>query len=117
MGEKKHQNFGAVMAILSAAMFFLLLTAVAWQGNDPDASSWMFIYGYGAGVTAFHRTYILLTAMGALVYFAGALSTFPGMENAVLANEEARESGGLLIACLWMLILSTHHYLQKRDQV
>jgi hypothetical protein len=119
MGEQKHQNFGVPMAILATIMFFLFLTIVAWQGNDPDASYWIFIYGYAAGVTAaaFHRTYIVLTAMGALVYLVGAITAFPGLENNVLENEEARESWGLAITSLWMIILSAHWYLRKRGQV
>lgn len=116
-----------MLRVVSVIMFVLLLLCVVVQYNDPDGLVWMLIYGYGTVVTAFAvaKRYTVFAAVGAVGYLAGFFYWLPGIvvENPthLLTDlqmgergvEEAREAIGLLIAAVWMLVLSIVWYRNR----
>lgn len=106
------------MKAASIVFGLLLLFFAVVQYNDPDPEVWMLIYGIGATlcfvqVASFRPviSYLSLAfALGCLIF---AIINWPslwmGFEQTEPPNinvEQARESCGLLIVCLFMFINS-----------
>ena len=101
-----------------AACVFLLSAALQW--NDPDPLPWIVIYSLAATscllVTrnSACRTFALAIALGSALWAAtlapqvlGAVSfsaMFQDMQMKNTAVEQGRETGGLLMISLWVMI-------------
>lgn len=95
----------------------LLLFAVV-QYNDPDPEVWMLVYGIGVAlcflqVTSYNRIISYLSLAFALVCLIFAIVNWPsvwmGFDQTEPPNinvEKARESCGLLIVSMFMIINS-----------
>ncbi len=93
-------------------MFLLFMTCIALQYNDPDPLLWMPIYAIPALLSLLyflHRGYLWVTLMAGVVYIIGAIYWCPPLGSVpgnIFNNEEVREAGGLLLAGVWMSLLS-----------
>jgi uncharacterized membrane protein YqgA involved in biofilm formation len=112
--------------IMAAAFLFSVIV----QYNDPDPIRWMVIYGLALSACILSLRHRLkwqfsgLIALAALLWASilaphvigkttiGALFESFHMTNEIV--EEARETGGLLIVALWMLILSIVAFRAKQ---
>ncbi len=110
-----------VMRALTALMGLLFLLALAVQYNDPDWPPWMAIYGSAAlacllalrgrlprGLPALVGAVAAVWAVTLVPRVVGQVApseVFREVAMASLAIEEARETGGLLIVAVWMLVL------------
>ena len=116
---------------LNGMMTVLFVLCVAVQYNDPDALLWTLIYAYAVIVTgmAAANRYTIFVVIGFVGFFLGFLYLSPGFlevsDPADLVTdirmdekgvEVAREAGGLLIASLWLLVLSVVWYRRRGDQ-
>lgn len=113
----------------SAIMFIVLLLCVIVQINDPDPIRWMLLYGAGAllSVLAFRRIYTPAAPLLLLAYFGIAVYLMPTWNPAAVGDllnqskminhdvELAREALGLLIAAVWMAVLSWKWWQGRRS--
>lgn len=108
--------------VISIVMALLFITAAIVQYNDPDALLWTLIYGSAAVVTLLFLTEKItsfVTTIGAVAgivvaislgyeaisegFMFSSLGTWQ-MQN--IAEEKAREAGGMLFIALWMLVMT-----------
>lgn len=119
------------MKIISYVMALLFITAALVQYNDPDAFLWMVIYGAAAVITIFFilgkitsfvttaatvATLVVAVTLGYEAFTEGFRFTSLGtwqMEN--IAEEKAREAGGMVFITLWMLVMTFQ--LRKSDTI
>lgn len=108
-----------VFRLASAVMALCFVFATAAQTNDPDPIRWMVAYGVAAALSAaaaLNRYYFWPAAIACAVYIIAALPLLPELWHASLASfsswkmvsaadEEARETAGLLISGIWMAAL------------
>jgi hypothetical protein len=110
--------FRIVNIIMAAAFIF----PVAVQYNDPDPIQWMAIYGLAAAACIlsvrgklswkFSATVGVAALAWACLIAPGVLSRpfpttmFDSFHMTGVADEEARELGGLLIVLAWMVVLT-----------
>lgn len=101
---------------LCAGMVVVFLASCAVQYNDPDPFVWIIAYGIAGVFTGFAfagRLTPLVIPVG-IVYLAWSMFNMPhiGPSN-WLSNEEARESGGLMISAIWMAMLTAAWYRKR----
>jgi len=117
-------------SILNIIMMLAFLFSVAVQYNDPDPIQWMAIYGAAAAACIlqlrgkldwkFSATVSAAALLWALFILPGVLSRpFPtsmvdSFHMTGVADEEARELGGLLIILTWMIVLTIH--LRRKEK-
>ena len=109
-----------ILRPLNIGMIFAFLLCAAVQYNDPDPVQWMAIYGVAAGACVLAlrgRLSVLAAALIAAVALTWAAALAPGvagritlaeiltLSNVALLAEEGRETLGLLIVGLWMIVL------------
>ena len=110
-----------VLRPLNIAMTIGFLLCAAVQYNDPDPVQWMTIYGAAAGACLLSlrgrlpRWVAVLVAVVALAWSVAvaqgmvgriAVSEILTLSNVTLLAEEGRETLGLLIVGLWMIVLA-----------
>lgn len=98
---------------LIIAVVFLLFSIV--QLNDPDPLVWIGIYGFvciGAVLTMLRKIHPAVLLIPLPFYLAGSVYLWPGTYEGITMSmgykpgiEEARESLGLLIACISLVVL------------
>ena len=107
------------MRIANVIMLVVFLMSCAVQYNDPDPALWIFYYGVAAVFTtlAIAKSYTWWTAVAALGYLVGFAYYIPAwtVETVKLLKESkmssldvelARESFGLLMCAVWMIVLT-----------
>jgi drug/metabolite transporter (DMT)-like permease len=100
-----------ILRPLNIGMTIIFLLCAAVQYNDPDPLQWMTIYGVAAGACVLAlrgRLSVLAAALIAAVALTWAAALAPGVagrSNVALLAEEGRETLGLLIVGLWMIVL------------
>lgn len=111
-------------------MTILFLVAAVLQFNDPDPLEWATIYGTVSVITALFLLQKLnwyVTAIASIVAVVASIfigiaamqeagliaSSLDSWQMQNMAEEKAREAGGLLIIALWMLFVTMK--LRKRD--
>lgn len=107
------------MRIANGVMLVVFLCCIAVQYNDPDPVSWIFYYGVVAVfcILALRGIYTWVGGVVAVLYFLGAAYYLPGwnIETVLLLQEPkmyspavelARESFGLFLCGVWMLVLT-----------
>jgi hypothetical protein len=100
------------MKILSGGMILLFIASCAVQYNDPDPFTWIAAYGAAGLITGLAmagRESKLPWAAGA-IYLAWALWNMPKKGGNWFNIEEGRESIGLLICAVWMVVLAALEY-------
>ncbi|MFN0122461.1 MAG: transmembrane 220 family protein [Blastocatellia bacterium] len=118
------------MKALNYFMLLAFLLSVAVQYNDPDPARWMLMYGAAAVACAlFARglnlwylfTGVALVALFWMVAIAPAIlgkvaiaDLFQAWEMKNHDIEIARESGGLLIVIVWMVLLAIASFRRER---
>lgn len=111
-------GFRILNFIMAAAFIF----SIAVQYNDPDPIQWMAIYGLAAAACIlslreklswkFSATVGVAALAWACLIAPGVLSRpfpatmFDSFHMTGVADEEARELGGLLIVLAWMVVLT-----------
>jgi len=120
-----------VSRIFFGFFFFMFLLFTYWQFNDPDAWFWISIYGFAAvmaGMAAFQKYSVPLLLIAAVLSFIGFVYQYPSsvsgwiqqewmqkdLSMKTYSMELARESFGLLIVCLVMLIAAAVAHFEKR---
>ena len=117
--------------ILNVIMTVAFLFSVAVQYNDPDPVRWMAIYGAAAAACIlsltgnlswkFSAAVGLAALLWAAVWAPGVFSRpFPTtmvdeFHMTGVADEEARELGGLLIILIWMTVLTLVSRKKKQE--
>ena len=100
--------------ILNVILLLAMVASMAVQYNDPDGVRWMFVYGFAAAMCANalrgHHNKILL-GIGLLGYIIGAVMLIPDQWDGWITNEIARESGGLFISSLTIVILLIQSFM------
>ena len=110
-----------LVSVANVVMFFVFLSFVAVQYNDPDPYLWMPMYGAAALSCWLRwkaRPYKLLAAITALVALVWAgfwapdvlgkvdfVDMFSSWHMITIHVEEEREMYGLLIVAVWMAVL------------
>ena len=109
-----------ILRALNIAMTIIFLLCAAVQYNDPDPVRWMTIYGVAAAacvlalrarLSAFAAALIAAVALTwAAVLARGvvgriSLAEILTLSNVALLAEEGRETLGLLMVGLWMIVL------------
>jgi uncharacterized membrane protein len=118
------------LRILNIIMILAFLFSVAVQYNDPDPIQWILIYGAAAAACILEQRGKLNWKFSAIVAAAAllwAIFILPGVLSrpfpktmvdqfhmTVVADEEARELGGLLIILTWMIVLTIH--LRRKEK-
>ena len=112
MTETRVMHPGLVAAVVVLFFSFALL-----QLNDPDSWLWVLAYALVAGLWAWGAlrplSYVLVRALG-FAYGFGAAWFWPGrvdgltdeMMSAKPHIELARESGGLLVSAIFLMVLA-----------
>ena len=117
------KNRSRLFLIFSYVVTTLFLVSAAVQYNDPDGIYWIVFYGAAALITwlfikdRLHWVIPGLLAMGVLV--GAGLLGFDVISNGTidqvmgrswqmqnLVQEKARESGGMLVVGIWLLVLA-----------
>lgn len=114
-------------------MLLAFLFSVVVQFNDPDASTWIAIYGLAAaacGLELSGRGNLGMAGATGIVALAWALQLAPGVIGDVpfgsmfgdwemqdVGIEESREMYGLLIVAGWMAVLAGATYRANRRGV
>lgn len=97
-------------------MIGIFLISCIVQYNDPDPGIWLIAYGLAAVATALPLAgrHTLLPLVLGLAYFGWAMFNMPHVAPGTwLQNEEARESGGLMVCAIWMAILTAAWYRHR----
>jgi len=116
------------MRIASGIMLAVFLLSMAVQYNDDDGLLWAAYYGFSAALTlaAIYDRYTVLAPLAFVPYTVGSLYLLPAWNPITLARllsepkmvnddvELARESLGLAICAVWMLVLSWHWYRRRQ---
>lgn len=105
----------AINIIILVAM----LASVAVQYNDPDGVIWAIIYVYAAimAVGALRSSYSApMLFIGAIGYLVAWKTLLPGDLEGWVNSEVARESGGLFIAGLCMIVLIIQMFMAKMSK-
>lgn len=113
---------GRTWTILNAAMLLVFVFSAVVQMNDPDPLVWVAMYGAAAFACVLalmrrgHWSYPALVSVVSLVWVAtyaprvlGRVpfgSMFGAWEMADTGIEEARETYGLMIVAVWMVVLA-----------
>ena len=108
---------------LSLLMVVLFVTAAYLQWNDPDATLWYFVYGIAALASLLFYlgklNFVVALILGVL-YIVGAVMLWPEKWEGVTIGEgeienieRARESLGLLITALIMLLYAVRSRVSK----
>jgi hypothetical protein len=121
-GTERRGRGALALRIANVVMLLAFLFSVAVQYNDPDPIQWMAIYGLAAAACALSLRGTLSWKFSAAVGVAAlawACLIAPGVFSRPfpttmvdsfhmtdVADEEARELGGLLIALVWMIVLT-----------
>ncbi len=116
--------------VANIIMLIAFLLSVAVQYNDPDPIQWMLVYGAAALACALQlrgkldwRVPVVIASAAVIWFFIilpGVLSRpFPttmldSFHMTSVADEEAREEGGLLIVLGWMAVLGYYQWRKKR---
>jgi len=115
------------MRIASGIMLAVFLLSMAVQYNDEDGLLWMFYYGVSAALTvaALFERYTVLAPIAFVPYVAGSAWLLPAWNPITLMQllrepkmvnndvELARESLGLAICAVWMLVLTSQWYKRR----
>lgn len=112
-----------ILGLFWGAIFLLF---AGWQFNDPDPMVWVTIYGMSAILcllAAFDRVPVLIFPAVAIAALIGTFLLWPdryqglSLENGYTPGiEEARESLGLAIIALAMILLGLFSWLRKRKR-
>ena len=103
------------------AVLFVIAAYVQW--NDPDATLWYFIYGIAALASVLfflNKLHFVIALVLAVLYILGTIALWPAKWEGLSVGdgdidniEKARESLGLLITGLIMLIYAVQKRLAK----
>lgn len=114
--EMKRAGRPTAMHVMHVFMFVVFLICIAVQYNDPDGLAWSLIYTCAAVVTACAALdrYSALAIPAAVGYLAGFAYLMPHYIGNYLEDEVARESGGVLIAAIWMIVIAVGWHRRRR---
>ena len=108
---------------LSLLMAILFVAAAYVQWNDPDAILWYFIYGIAALASVMYflgRLNFIVALVLGIGYIIGSVLLWPEKWEGIAIGdgeieniEKARESLGLLITALFMLVYAIRIRLGK----
>ena len=103
------------------AILFIIAAYVQW--NDPDATLWYFVYGIAALASILfflNKLNFVIALILAILYLVGTIALWPEKWEGLSIGggdidniERARESLGLLITGLVMLIYAVQKRLSK----
>ncbi len=103
-----------IFKYLSLLMTFLFIIAAYLQWNDPDATTWYFVYGIAALASILYylgRLNFIVALVLGILYIVGCVMLWPDKWEGVSVGdgdidniERARESLGLLITAFVMFI-------------
>lgn len=102
--------------IINLIILGAMIASIAVQYNDPDGLVWAIIYGYAAimAINALRNQYNApLLIIGLIGYIVGAKILLPPSLDGWITNEVARESGGLFISAICLIILIIQMILTK----
>jgi len=118
------------LRVLNVIMMLAFLFSVAVQYNDPDPIQWIAIYGAAAAACIlqlrgklnwkFSAAVAAAALLWVLFILPGVISRpFPvtmvdSFHMTDVADEEAREVGGLLIVTAWMAVLTYYRGRKKK---
>jgi hypothetical protein len=113
--------------ILSLVFTLLFIWAAYVQYNDPDALLWYAIYGVAAAASLFFylgKLNVTAAVLLSVIYFVSTLVMWPDQyEGVTIGNgdieniERGRESLGLLIVALVMLLYAVRLRLVNKSKV
>ena len=101
---------------INVIILLAMLASMGVQYNDPDGIVWAIIYGYAAimAIAAIRGKYNLsMLIIGLIGYLIGAKILLPPDLDNWITNELARESGGLLVSAICLIILIIQAFMAK----
>lgn len=103
---------------LNGFILFAMIASIVVQYNDPDGILWALVYFYGAVMArnAFVNKYdIPLLIIGIVLCVGGAVALLPPQWTFWITNEVARETGGLGVTAIGLIILLIQAFMQKKS--